>query len=201
MKAHHIAYIKSMIASCVAVPEDLDTELDQTPSPIIPADKVFEYVPKLDDLQDSIPCAVIKYNGSTNRKWKNRKHRLSTIVRPEGKFFKNAVRNVEQEIKYTVDFWFGDPSLDVVSSISDRGMLDQCLLYVATHRNAKTTEEIPFEIRSGITNMIDDPEAQNGYYKLIFEIIFKDGLYTIEEEETLAGVTLEIQEPVQIERK
>ncbi|PJZ43673.1 LIC10173 family protein [Leptospira brenneri] len=201
MKAHHIDYIKLMIASCVAVPEDLEPGLDDTPMPIIPADKVFEYIPKLDDLQVSIPCAVIKYNGSTNRKWKNRKHRLSTIVRPEGKFFKNAVRNVEQEIKYTIDFWLSDPSLDVISSVTERGILDQCLLYIARHRQAKTMEEIPFEIRSGITNTVDDPEAQNGYYKLILEIIFKDGLYTIEEEETLAGVTLEIQEPVQIERK
>lgn len=201
MKAHHIAYIKEMIASCVAVPENLESELDQTPTPIIPEDKVFEYVPKLDDLQESIPCAIIKFNGSTNRNWKNRKYRLATIHREEGKFFKNAVRNVEQEIKYTIDFWFGDPALDVISSVTDRGILDQCLLYVSSHRNAKTAEGIPFEIRSGMTNIVDDPESPNGYYKLPFEIIFRDGLYTIEEEETLAGVTLEIQEPVRIERK
>ncbi len=57
----------------------------------------------------------------------------------------------------------------------------------------KSEEQIPILVRLGKTGLVDDPAKETGNYKLYVEIIFKDGLYTIEEEETLAGVELEVE--------
>lgn len=163
-------------------------------SAMIPPDRFFEYLPPLDQIQEKTPCAILKYSEPTNTLGRKIKHRLERIVRGNSVFFKNAVRHVKQEFRYTIDFWLNNPDADVVSNVTNRGILDQCLLFVSLRTWIKAADGIPIEVRLGKTGLVDDPAKETGNYKLYVEIIFKDGLYTIEEEETLAGTELEIEE-------
>ncbi|EMF79936.1 hypothetical protein LEP1GSC188_1433 [Leptospira weilii serovar Topaz str. LT2116] len=183
MRKSHIDYVREMVEGI---------RIDG--NAVIPPDRFFEYQPPLDTIQEKIPCAILKYSEPTNTLGRKIKYRLERIVRGNSVFLKNAVRHAKQEFKYTVDFWFNAPDADVISSVLNRGILDQCLLFVSFRTWIKTAEGIPILVRLGKTGLVDDPAKETGNYKLYLEIIFKDGLYTIEEEETLAGTQLEIEE-------
>ncbi|EQA62233.1 LIC10173 family protein [Leptospira alexanderi] len=185
MRKSHIDYIREMVEG-IQIGETV----------LIPPDRFFEYQPPLDGIQERIPCAILKYSEPTNTLGRKIKHRLERIVRGNSAFLKNAVRHVKQEFRYTVDFWLNEPDADVVSTILNRGILDQCLLFVSLRTWIKTADGIPIEVRLGKTGLVDDPAKETGNYKLYAEVIFKDGLYTIEEEETLAGIELEIEGPI-----
>ncbi|EKR25784.1 hypothetical protein LEP1GSC087_0419 [Leptospira interrogans serovar Bataviae str. L1111] len=182
MRKSHIDYIREMVEG-IKIGE----------IPIIPPDRFFEYQPPLDGIQEKISCAILKYSEPTNTLGRKIKHRLERIVRGNSVFLKNAVCHAKQEFKYTVDFWLNEPDADVISSVVNRGILDQCLLFVSLRTWIKSEEQIPILVRLGKTGLVDDPAKETGNYKLYVEIIFKDGLYTIEEEETLAGVELEVE--------
>ncbi|TGM88497.1 LIC10173 family protein [Leptospira licerasiae] len=184
MRRTHIDYLRSMVEGLVQG-EDF----------VIPSDRFFEYQPPLDSIQEKIPCAILKASEPTNSIARKVKRRLAKIVRGRDTFLKNAVRQIKQEFKYTVDFWLETPDADVVSTVTERGILDQCLLFVAEHRWIQTDEGIPIEVRFGKNGIITDPAKETGNYKLYVEIIFRDGLYTIEEEETLGGAELEESVP------
>lgn len=183
MRRTHIDYLRDMVEGLL-----------QGEDPVINADQFFEYQPPLDAIQEQIPCAILKFSEPTNSIARRVKHRLAKIVRGNDTFLKNAIRQIKQEFKYTVDFWLKSPDADVVSTVTDRGILDQCLLYIAKHRWIQTNEGIPIEVRFGKSGIITDPAKETGNYKLYVEVIFRDGLYTIEEEETLGGA--ELEEPV-----
>ncbi|WP_061246737.1 LIC10173 family protein [Leptospira noguchii] len=183
MRKSHIDYIREMV-------ENIRIESNV----MIPPDRFFEYQPPLDEIQEKIPCAILKYSEPTNTLGRKIKHRLDRIVRGNSVFIKNAVCHAKQEFKYTVDIWLNNPDADVISSVVNRGILDQCLLFVSLRTWIKSEEQIPILVRLGKTGLLDDPAKETGNYKLYVEIIFKDGLYTIEEEETLAGIELEVEE-------
>ncbi|EMO65296.1 hypothetical protein LEP1GSC132_0279 [Leptospira kirschneri str. 200803703] len=185
MRKSHIDYIREMVES-----------IRINGNVVIPSDRFFEYQPPLDGIQEKIPCAILKYSEPTNTLGRKIKYRLERIVRGNSVFLKNAVRHAKQEFKYTVDFWLNEPDADVISSVVNRGILDQCLLFVSLRTWIKSEEQIPILVRLGKTGLVDDPAKETGNYKLYVEIIFKDGLYTIEEEETLAGAELEIEGPI-----
>ncbi|MBW9233584.1 hypothetical protein JQK62_14945 [Leptospira santarosai] len=184
MRKSHIDYIREMVES-IRIEGNV----------VFPPDRFFEYQPPLDEIQEKIPCAILKYSEPTNVLGRKIKHRLGRIVRGNSVFVQNAVRHAKQEFRYTIDFWLNDPDADVVSSVLNRGILDQCLLFVSLRTWIKSEEQIPISVRLGKTGILDDPAKETGNYKLYVEIVFKDGLYTIEEEETLAGTELEIEDP------
>ncbi|MDI7196297.1 LIC10173 family protein [Leptospira santarosai] len=185
MRKSHIDFLREMATSI---------EVDETI--LFPPEKFFEYQPPLDQIEEQIPCAIVRFSEPTNVLGKKIKTQLEKIIRGNSVFIKYAVRQVKQDFKYTIDFWMNDPQTDVGSTVANRGVLDQCLLFVSQRKWFKTEEQIPVRVRLGKSNVVDDPAKETGNYKLYLEVIFNDGLYTIEEEETLAGTELEAAEPI-----
>lgn len=185
MRKSHIDFLREMV-----------TNIEIAETIVFPPDKFFEYQPPLDQIEEKIPCAIIRFSEPTNVLGKKIKLRLEKIVRGNLAFIKYAVRHAKQDFKYTIDFWMNSPEADVGSTILNRGILDQCVLYVSQRKWFKTEEQIPIRVRLGKSNVVDDPAKESGNYKLYLEVIFNDGLYTIEEEETLSGVELEAAGPI-----
>lgn len=196
MRASHITYIKSLIESI----RDLSLE---TPTALIPATKVFEVDPPMDQFQESVPFVVIKHVPTEPVKDGRRKDRLPNVDIDSVKHIQFLKREYEMDFRYSLNFWFNDPTRDVLSSgnitSSELGILDQTLIYLVENERYLGASGETIHVAPGRCSLVTDPAGELGLYKIYIEVIFKDGLYRVDQVPTLANGTLEIEEPVELE--
>jgi hypothetical protein len=196
MRASHITYIKSLIESI------RNLELEE-PTPLIPATKVFEVDPPLDQFQESVPFVVIKHVPTLPKKDGRRIDRLPNVDIDSKKHLEFLKREYEMEFRYSLNFWFNDPTKEVLSSgnitTSELGILDQSLIYLVENERYLGASGETIHVEPGRCSLVTDPAGELGLYKIYIEVIFKDGLFRVDQVPTLANGQFELEEPTEIE--
>ncbi|AOP35822.1 hypothetical protein A0128_00925 [Leptospira tipperaryensis] len=200
MRSSHIDYLKSLIDSIKTKPELPATELVS----LFPEDKILLVAPITADYPSLFPFCLIQLSPLTSIPDGRRFQKLSPAVLSGIKNLRYLKRHFSQEFTYSLSFWMQDSSKDVLSTgsvgsdVSQLGIVDQILLYIANHQKYKTSQDVTLEIRTGNATVVVDPLENLGYYKLNVEVVFQDGLFEIESVPTLAQGIFEIEEPTEI---
>lgn len=196
MRKSHITYIKALIASIQNLSLDV-------PIALIDPEKVFEVDPALDKFQEHIPFVVIKHVPTQPISDGRRIDRLPNQVIDSIKNLQYIKREFQMDFRYSLNFWFEDPTNEVLSSgdisSSELGILDQALIYLYENERYLGESGETIQVEPGRCSMVTDPAAELGLYKIYIELIFKDGLFRVEQVPTLANATLEIEEPIEVE--
>lgn len=207
MKQHHITYMKTMVEGITINSENLFSG------------KFYEIVKPLKNIQHSTPSCFVVYGKADNMLEKNSAStplkRLDSIIDvvTGKKYIRSIERQSKQNYTYTLNFLVHDPAPDILSTIASKGIIDQCISYISTNRKPKYNVPIPADLvtyqefqemelnceldvgSSGFsTDLIED-----GIYIIYLDVIFRDGVYLLKEEQTLFGATLEIVPPVEVE--
>jgi hypothetical protein len=168
--------------------------------------KLLETYPSEDKLKQMIPVAVLQNPRVTNNldarlKPGNRIARLDPIINGSTKTNQYLKRHFKQEFKYQLDFWLKNPAPEILSEPATPGFVDKAMVHISENQMIPVTlpdVEYNITVDVGASGSITD-EADKFIYKYFIEIIFRDGLYSVEQAETLAGATLEILPPVEVE--
>ncbi|EMN91203.1 LIC10173 family protein [Leptospira weilii] len=200
MKRTHITYLKDLIGTIMKSPIPPSTDLVR----LIPEDKIFEAHPREDKFQENAPFCVINHTPITpildGRRWQ----KLSSVEISGVKNLRYLRRHFSQEFRYSLNFWFDDPTQSLLSigdfsgRADDSGILDQSLIYIAKHKRFVTPQGVTVEVRPGRAALVSDPEEKKTLYKIFVEIVFKDGVFETELVPTLAGGTLEVESPIEV---
>lgn len=182
MKSSHLDYLVDMILS-----------VQKDGVSIFTREQILEVEPSMDTLQNSIPCVVIKHSPILTQRSEKSARRLPSVLREGTTFFRYLTQLVKQEFRYTVEFWIEDPSHDLDTSEDDPGILDQCFIYLDYRRRFNRSEGVQVEVYPIRSMIVDDPAKEQKAYKLLLELKMKDGIYTVREEESLAGSELEVE--------
>jgi hypothetical protein len=188
MRKAHIDYLKAMLVA-ISFPGQL-----------------LEVYPAEDKLPQMIPCAPIKLIPTQNRldarlKSGNRIAKLPPVTVNGVKSNRYLKSHFKQAFKYQVDLWLKNPVTEILSTPANPGYVDKAMVYVSENQTiAITLQDIEYKITVdiGASGDITD-DSDKSIYKYYLEVIFRDGLYSIEEAETLAGAALEIEQPVEVE--
>lgn len=206
MRSYHLDILKEIASSI-----DLD---DQNPfRPSIPVansnDKLvwpnetvrfFEITPPIDAYEEKIPFCVVIQKPTRNQLDARLSHRISPVYLSDGgKINRFLKRHFKQEFRYHLNFWIEKPDSELLSNVTDRGIIDQCLIYISNNSRTVNPQGAYMGLDVGPSGIVTDPAKKSSVYKVFVEIIIRDGLYSIEKQETLAAGTLEIVEPVNVE--
>lgn len=193
MRKAHIDYLKSLAGAVV---------LDGV-NPFV--DNFFEVQPPLDSFQEKVPFCVVGYNAVQNNLDKRFKiqNRINPVYNDDGtKTLRYVKRHFSQRFVYQLDFWLDTPDADILSQAEDMGILDQSLLYLSSHptiTRVVNDVSIAIELDVGSSGIVTDPAGELGLYKLFLEVVFNDGLWEIVNEPSMAGVSIKIVPPVEVE--
>jgi hypothetical protein len=201
MRRTHIDYFREL---CDSIKLEKD-KVDFFPF----KDRFLEVYPAEQELIEEFPCAVLVLKSLKNNldaRFKE-KNRIEPVFRDKTKYNRYFVKHFKQEYSYEIHFWIKDPSFDIFSTPEKMGILDQALLYIS--RNTTRTykpdydgiKEIEFRIDVGDSSLETGSVSSKSVYQITLGVIVRDGLYTIEEEETISGYTLQIEDPVDVEYK
>jgi hypothetical protein len=132
---------------------------------------------------------------------------------------KRIVRNLEryakQDYVYVMNFITKDLVSDVLSDSNKPGIIDQCIEYVCKNRKIKyTVPPKPGSVTESInpdgieyTAYVDAGNSglnldyiEEGIFVVYLDIKIADGVYGIEEIDTLTGAKFEIIPPVKVEK-
>ncbi|WP_017852022.1 LIC10173 family protein [Leptospira interrogans serovar Szwajizak] len=202
MKRGHIKYLKELIRSIKTDPIPPDTN----PRQLFSNERIFEVHPAVDKFQELIPFCAIEHGANQPERNGRRTERLEPTMIDGVKNLQFLKEHYKQEYKYVLNFWLDDVSQDLLSkgdftgSPLDSGIVDQALIYIAKHERYATSQGATVEIRPGKTALVTDPAEKSSLYKIYLEVIFKDGIFEVEQVPTLALGTLEIEEPTEIVR-
>ncbi|EKO89083.1 MULTISPECIES: LIC10173 family protein [Leptospira] len=200
MKSGHIKYLKELIRSIKTDPIPPDTN----PRQLFSNERIFEVHPTVDKFQELIPFCVIEHTANQPERNGRRTERLEPTMIDGVKNLQFLKEHYKQEYKYVLNFWLDDVSQDILSkgdftgSPLDSGIVDQALIYIAKHERYATFQGATVEIRPGKTALVTDPAEKSSLYKIYLEVIFKDGIFEVEQVPTLASGTFEIEEPTEI---
>lgn len=180
---HHIDYIKAMIAN---LQDNGQTLIDPT--------KVFETEVLFDTIESSIPCAVIKAgNWQTGRDGKIYKRLKDGVA--NGKVTHRYLRRLYvYGFDYNIEIWLSNPTSELLSSPQLYGVSEQAIEYVFNNQIIEYDER-PCKIEIDSIVPVTDPDAQKPEYKLVISLYIEDGLYSIEERQTLEDAVIEIDTP------
>lgn len=185
MRKLHIDYIKAMLPAVGFT------------APLL------EIYPPAEKLRRMIPVAVLNTPRVTNKldarlNQSNRIARLPTVINGNTKILQFLKRHFKQEFKYQLDIWISKQSIaaEVLSEPAHEGLVDKIMRYISENQTVDAGNYL-INLDVGASGSITD-EAENEIYKVFVEIIFRDGLYSVEQAETLAGATLEILPPVEV---
>ncbi|MCE9501287.1 MAG: hypothetical protein K8R21_12440, partial [Leptospira sp.] len=187
MRKSHIAYLK-----------DLATKIKISDEFLIAEDKFLEIDPPLDRFQESIPFCVVKYVATTPTRNKRIIKKLSDKDVDGVRNLRFLREHFKTDYRYSLNFWVSDPTKDVVSkpggdegedllSESDLGIIDQVLLYIAEHERFLSPQGKDVEVSLGRCAIVADPAGEMGEYKVYVEIVFADGLHSIETVPSISG--------------
>ncbi|MCP5502625.1 MAG: hypothetical protein H7A25_22190 [Leptospiraceae bacterium] len=181
MRKAHIDYLKALAASITLNGENP-----------FGSDNFYEIQPPLDSFQEKAPFCVIGYNAVNNVFYSGSRPSERIVIQNESnKTIALLTKIINQSFLYQLDFWLNSPDDDILSDITNMGIIDQSLVYL--YDRLKFTRDeysipIKVEVNAGQSGIITDPAGELGLYKIYLEVIFLDGIYKIENRETLAGV-------------
>lgn len=200
MRRNHIEYFKELVNEIKL----FDKNKNDFIYPF--KDKLLEIYPSEQDIIESFPCAVLVFKNTVNNldSRLKEKNRIEPVFRDNKKYNQYLVRHFKQEFNYQLHFWVNDPSYEIFSDSENYGIIDQALLFIS--KNSKKTykavnlkiKEIEFQIDVGNSEMEAGNVSNKSVYQFILNIIIKDGLYEILQEETLYNAKFKIEPPIEI---
>lgn len=201
MRRTHLDFFKSLGDSIGL--ENIKTGEIQHPF----ENRFLEIYPSEQDIIEQFPCLVLYMGRVQNRldARLNQANRIEPVVRDRTKYNRYFVKHFSQEFNYELHFWISDPAFEIFSTPERPGIIDQALLYLSENRSRtyrpsdSSAKEIEWTLDPGESYVNTGSAKDRGVYQLVLQVKIKDGLYVLKEEETLANVTLEIEEPVEVE--
>ncbi len=207
MRKTHIDYLRTMVESV-----SLSGQQIFSSNPTQKQGKFLETYPPLDLFQRILPICVInsvRVNDNLDSRYtiENRRkviERLPDKIDTYGnRILRTLQEEFKQEFRYVLHFVVKDPSKDILSNVNERGILDQCKIYIS--QNPKFLSKVEENSNIGYFVSVDVVSSElitqfatDGIYILSLEILFRDKLFTISEEPALKG-TLQIEQPIGIE--
>ncbi|MBE7413356.1 MAG: hypothetical protein HS129_15065 [Leptospiraceae bacterium] len=199
MRKIHIDYLKNLVAGIALGGTSL-----------VSPERFLEIDPPTDRFQELIPFCIVKYLPVSPVPNKRKVIRLSDRISGSDRYIRKLKQHFKMEYRYTLNFWLGEPELDVISAPGktgsepliqpgDIGVIDQTLLYLATHQRILGDQKNTIEIYPGRCAIVSDPAGELGLYKIYAEIVFSDGLHEIEENLSLTNAQTEAIEPVEVQ--
>lgn len=203
MRITHINYFRDLVNSIGLI--------DKTTKEILYPfkDRLLEIYPSEQDIIEQFPCAVLlsKRNQNLFDSRKKDSTRIEPVFRDSKKFNRYFVKHFSQTFNYEIHFWTKDPSYDLFSDPVNPGIIDQALLFISKNGtraykpDGVNVPEIFFDIDPGDDFLDTGSVKDKAVYQLGLNVIIRDGLYTLQEEETLYNTKFVIDENVVVEGK
>ncbi|PJZ57025.1 LIC10173 family protein [Leptospira barantonii] len=200
MRISHIEYLKSLVLSVKVLPDLPETE----PVSLFSESGIYQVGPNVSDYPSLFPFCVIFQSPLVSIADGKRFQKLEPAVVSGVKNIRFLKRHYIQEFTYTIHFWMQNSSKDVPSTghlgsgAGALGIVDQILIYLSNHQKFATAQGATVAVKPGESFVVSDPSENLGYYKLMMEIVFSDGLFETESVPTLAQGTFQIEEPTEI---
>ena len=135
MRKSHIDYLHTMVESISISGQQIFSS-----SPTQKQGKFLETYPPLDLFQRILPICVInsvRVNDNLDNRYtvENRRKAIERLPDKTDEYGNRILRTLQEEFKqefrYVLHFIVKDPSKDILSNVNERGILDQCKIYIS----------------------------------------------------------------------